>query len=117
MIDAIIYTSNSNKYTRKIISEDLNAVMVINDNNKSEIFYKKNILYIKRINNDDTAKQSKEIDFLEYNKNKNIEVILVNNEQITGKLINYLLDKIIIIDNKNIRYDIFKSNIICIKEL
>lgn len=100
---------------KEIVSEDLNVIAIVNEDKKAEIIYKSKIVYLKYPKGIRQVNKMQEINFLDMNKGKKIIVNLINNEQIIGTLVNYFKDKVIIGDNNTI-YEIFKDNIISIRE-
>lgn len=111
-MDAIVKTVNNSSFMGKLLSEDLNILVIVNSNNMHYMIYKNNIIYVQKFNRDN-INNIKEVDLLENLKDKTITISLIDGDELFGTLKGYYKDKLIV-QADNITYEIYKNAIVAI---
>lgn len=111
-MEAVIKT-NQTTFIGKLLSEDLNVLVLLSKNNMHYMIYKNNVVYVQKFNTETNVNNIKEVDLLENLKSKTITVILSDGNEITGTLKQYYKDKVIV-SMDNATYEIYKHAIIAI---
>jgi len=111
-MDVLIKTINNSSFVGKLLSEDLNILVIVNNNVTHYMIYKNNIIYVQKFNKDN-VNSIKEVDLLENLKDKTITINLINGDELTGTLKNYYKDKLIV-QSDNITYEIYKNAIVAV---
>lgn len=108
----VVVKVNDGIISGKLLSEDLNILVVLNKNNVHYMVYKNNVIYVQKFNGDN-VNNIKEVDLLENLKDKTITVDTIDGEEIVGTLKQYYKDKIVV-ESDNKIYEIYKHAIITI---
>lgn len=111
-MEVLVKTVNGSTLFGKLLSEDLNILVILNKNNVHYMVYKNNVIYVQKFNGE-TVNNIKEVDLLENLKDKNVTVAMIDGEEFTGTLKQYYKDKIVLNVN-NATYEIYKHGIVTI---